>query len=136
MKWPAALLMSLTLPLSLCACQDNTARQENAALAQRVAALEAKIKALEAAQPHVPTVTQADNATARAVAQNCAFELSRTLETFKQSSTDHRYPARNQLDLPDACNDQNVQWKSLSAKAYAFSVTTQDGQALAEGTGP
>ncbi|GAA5502848.1 hypothetical protein Dxin01_02595 [Deinococcus xinjiangensis] len=132
MKWPAACL----LPMMLCACQDTAAREQNAALAQRVAALEAKVQALEAAQPHAPTIAQAANATALAAAQNCAVELSRTLETYKQSSTDHRYPAQNQLDMPDACTAQNVQWQSLKAKAYAFSVNTQDGQELASGSGP
>lgn len=126
----------LSLSVLLCACQDQEARRQNAELSAKVAALEQKVAALEQAQAHAPTVTEADNATTRAAAQNCAIELSRTLETFKQNSLDHRYPSHQALEMPDSCSHQNVHWQNLSGRAYAFTVNTDDGQELARQTGP
>lgn len=141
MKWPAPAV--LLLPLGLCACQDTQARQQNAALTEqvtqlqsRVTGLEARLQKLEAAQPHAPSVAEAGNVTTRAAAQNCAVELARTLESFRQASLEHHYPTRQELELPDACSDQRVAWQTLSATQYAFTVNSASGQVLAQQSGP
>lgn len=129
-------LTFMILPALLCACQDQEARRQNTELLQRVNALEKRVQALEGAQAHAPTVAEADNATARAAAQNCAIELARSLETFKQNSLEHRYPAQSALTMPAPCLGQNVAWQELSPKAYQFTVNTDDGQVLAEQSRP
>lgn len=132
---PRAALL-LALPALLCACQDNQARQQNAQLAQRVAALEAEVKALQAARPNALTVNTVTDVTVQASAQNCAVELARTLEQYKQYSLEHRYPTRTEMEFPDACKNQNVDWQKLSHQAYDFRVLGRDGKPLAEQAGP
>ena len=132
MKWPALLLL---LPL-LCACQDQQARQQNAALTQRVAALEAQVKALQAAQAHAPSVTEAGDVTVRAAAQNCALGLSRALEEYRQNSEESRYPTQAEVTLPQACDDEQVSWQTLEAQSYSFNVLGPDGKVLAQQSGP
>lgn len=132
---PRAALL-LALPALLCACQDNQARQQNAQLAQRVAALEAEVKALQAARPNALTVNTVTDVTVQASAQNCAVELARTLEQYRQDSLEHRYPTRTEMEFPDACKNQNVDWQKLSHQAYDFRVLGRDGKPLAEQAGP
>lgn len=132
---PRAALL-LALPALLCACQDNQARQQNAQLAQRVAALEAEVKALQAARPNALTVNTVTDVTVQAAAQNCAVELARTLEQYRQDSLEHRYPTRTEMEFPDACKNQNVDWQKLSHQAYDFRVLGRDGKPLAEQAGP
>lgn len=136
-------LLSALLPLALClaltACHDQQARQQNADLTRRVAALEAEVKALKAAQANAinaPTVLEVGSATTRAAAQNCAFDLARNLEDYHQSSLQNRYPTRTELTLPDSCTDQYVKWEKLTASAYAFSVQNAAGEEMARQSGP
>ncbi len=137
MKWPAPLLLApLVLPLVLCACQDNQARQQNAELSRRVAALEQQVKALQEAQAHAPTVAEAGDTTIRAAAQNCALGLARTLEEYRQNSEEDRYPATDDLELPQSCDGQKVKWKALKPQSYSFSVLSDSGQELAQQSGP
>ena len=130
---PALLLL---LPALLCACQDQQARQQNAVLERRVAALEAEVKALKAERPHTLSVEAVTDVTVQAAAQNCAVELSRTLEQYKQDSLEHRYPSRSEMEFPDACASQNVKWVELKNQAYDFQVLGKDGKPLAGEKGP
>ncbi|RJF72872.1 hypothetical protein D3875_16295 [Deinococcus cavernae] len=132
---PRAALL-LFLPALLSACQDQQARQQNAELGRRVAALEAEVKALRAERPHTLTVDAVTTVTVRAAAQNCALELARTLEQYRQDSLEHRYPSRTEMEFPDACKNQNVNWQNLSHQAYDFQVLGQDGKPLAKQAGP
>lgn len=130
----AALL--LALPALLCACQDTQARQQNAQLEKRVAALEAEVKALKEAKPNAFTVSAVTNVAVQAAAQSCAVELARTLELYRQDSLQHRYPGRTEMEFPEACKNQNVKWQELKNQAYHFQVLGGDGQLLAEQKGP
>ncbi|WP_343758016.1 hypothetical protein [Deinococcus depolymerans] len=124
-----ALLLLLLAPL-LGGCQDREARAQNADLTRRVEALERQLSAVQATQQSgLPT--DAGRVTARAAAQNCANSLTRTLETYRQNSLDRRYPAPAQLEVPDACVDQRVNWLTRSADAYTFTVTDAAGRELA-----
>ena len=124
------LLLLALLPL-LSACQDTQARAENEALTRRVAALEAQVQAMKATQ------TQADAPVpeAQLSAQNCANDLTRTLETYRENSIDGRYPTPAQLDLPDTCESQRVNWLRLDSGRYTFTVTGDSGQELARQSG-
>lgn len=135
----AALLPVLPLLLVplLAGCQDRQARAEQATLTRRVAALEAEVRELRAQGDDLsPTLPQASAATARAAAGNCATALARALEAYRSGSLDSRYPARTQLDLPDACAGQRVEWVSLDAQRYTFRVLSAQGQELARQSGP
>ncbi|MFC4638964.1 hypothetical protein [Deinococcus hohokamensis] len=132
MTRPALLTLLLAL---LTGCQDQEARAQNEALTRRVAALEAQVRRLEGQQ--VRSATPDPGAvTLRAAAQNCANDLTRTLETFRESSIDRRYPPASQLVLPDACTEQHVNWQELEAQTYTFTVTDENGQELARASGP
>ena len=120
------------LPL-LSACQDQTARQQNAALTRRVEALEAEVGALRG-QSSSPA--DASGVTTRAAAQNCALQLSRQLEEYRRGSLSGEYPPRAGLRLPAACEGWQVRWNKLSAQAYSFAVLGGDGAELATGAGP
>ncbi|MFD1732370.1 hypothetical protein ACFSC4_16830 [Deinococcus malanensis] len=74
--------------------------------------------------------------TLRAAAQNCANDLTRTLETYREGSIDRRYPAAPELVLPDACMEQRVNWVALEAQTYTFTITGDEGQELARATAP
>ncbi|MDO4245735.1 MAG: hypothetical protein Q4C89_06915, partial [Deinococcus sp.] len=74
------------LPLLLTACQDSAARQQNAELSRRVTALEAEVRALKREQATNVPPADASEVTTRAAAQNCATQLSRTLEDYRRSS--------------------------------------------------
>lgn len=124
------------LALTLCACQDTGARRENAALTERVTKLEAQVVALKAQQAHALTVTQATQATTQAAAQNCAVELSRTLETYRQNSLEHRYPTPAEFMPPDACTDLDLSWQRREPRRYALSILGADGEVLARQDGP
>ena len=124
------------LPLLLTACQDSTARQQNADLARRVTALEAEVRTLKREQATAAPPADASEVTARAAAQNCATQLSRTLEDYRRSSLEGRYPRPQDLTLPPACQNQTVKWQQQTAAAYAFTVQGAEGAALAEGKGP
>lgn len=138
MKLPAPTLL---LPLLLCvalltACQDQQARTQNQELQKRVAALEAEVQALKAAQASAPQPEDSAAFEAKAAAQNCANDLARTLETFRELSIDHRYPTPAQLETPDSCAGQRVNWLKLEAQAYTFAVSDTAGQELARQSGP
>ncbi|MFC3833817.1 MULTISPECIES: hypothetical protein [Deinococcus] len=124
------LLLLALLPL-LSACQDTQARAENEALTRRVAALETQVQALKAAQVEVA----APDLEAQLSAQNCANDLTRALETYRENSIDGRYPAPAQLDLPETCGSQRVNWLRLDAAHYTFTVTGDRGQELARQSG-
>ncbi|WP_309570666.1 hypothetical protein [Deinococcus sp.] len=128
---PRSLLLLTLLPL-LSGCQDTQARAQNGALTHRVAALEAQVRALKAAQ-----VQDAPPAgfEARVSAQNCANDLARALEIYRENSIDQRYPTAAQLALPDTCTGQRVNWAALSARAFTFTVTDGGGQELARQSG-
>lgn len=118
-------------------CQDQQARAQNEALGRRVAALEAQVRTLQNREQ--PTPAAAPNAravTLRAAAQNCANDLTRTLETYREGSIDRRYPAPAELVLPDACMGQRVNWTALDAQSYTFTITGNDGQELARASSP
>ncbi len=124
-----ACVLLLLVPL-LGGCQDREARAQNAELTRRVEALERQLSAAQAARPAgVPA--DAARVTTNAAAQNCANNLTRELETFRQNSLDRAYPTAAQLDLPDACVDHRVNWIARSAGAYTFSVTDPTGRELA-----
>ncbi|UQN05101.1 hypothetical protein [Deinococcus sp. QL22] len=124
------------LSVGLVGCQDRQARSENARLAARLSALEQQVKALRQAQAKAPAASTPEGFMARAAAQNCANDLARTLETFRRDSIDGIYPTPARLMLPDSCIDQRVQWIRLTAQAYAFALTDEDGGVLARGSGP
>ena len=124
------------LSLALVGCQDRQARSENARLEARISALEQQVKALRQAQAEAPAASAPDGFMARAAAQNCANDLSRTLETYRRDSIDDIYPIPARLMLPDSCIDQRVQWIRLTAQAYAFALTDEGGGVLARGSGP
>ncbi|MFC4427704.1 hypothetical protein [Deinococcus navajonensis] len=128
-------LLTLLLALLLAGCQDQEARARNEALTRRVTALEAQVRSLQGRQAQAST-PDAHEVTLRAAAQNCANDLTRTLETFRESSIDRRYPPASQLVLPDACTEQRVNWLALEAQAYTFTVTDENGQELARASGP
>lgn len=132
----AALLPLLLVPL-LAGCQDRQARAEQAALARRVTALEAEVRDLRGQGASLwPTLPQASEATVRAAAGNCATALARALETYRSGSLTSLYPTRAQLDTPDPCVGQRVEWVSLEAQRYAFRVLSAQGQELARQSGP
>mgnify|MGYP007053956159 FL=1 len=121
----------LLLPLVLSACQDREARAQNAELSRRVAALERGVTALKLkveAGP-VPDV-DAQSVTMQAAAQNCANDLTRALELYRQDSIERRYPTRAELTLPDACAEQRVRWEKLEPQAYTFTLLGAAGQEL------
>lgn len=121
------LLPVLLLPV-LTACQDTQARAQNAELTRRVAALEAQLQGLRAAQARRDPATIPE---AQLSAQNCANDLTRALETYRENSIDRRYPAPAQLEVPDTCAAQRINWLSLSARAYTFTISGPQGQPLA-----
>lgn len=125
----------LCLPL-LTACRDEQARQQNTELTRRVAALEAQVRALKAAQGRDSVNVNPAAFEAKAAAQNCANALTLALETFRQDSLDRRYPPGQRLALPDACAGQQVNWLKLQAQAYTFTITDDTGQELARQSGP
>lgn len=127
--------MLLLLPL-LAGCQDVQARQENAELTRRVAALETQVRTLKAAQTDTALPDDAAAFEAKAAAQNCANALTRALETFRQDSIDRRYPTQAQLEVPDACQGQRVGWLTLRPQEYTFVVSSETGAELARQTGP
>lgn len=124
------------LSLGLVGCQDRQARSENVRLEARIVALEQQMKTLKQAQAEAPAASAPDDFMARAAAQNCANDLSRTLETYRRDSIDDSYPTPARLTLPDSCIDQRVQWLRLTAQTYAFALTDEDGGVLARGSGP
>nr|WP_255639514.1 hypothetical protein [Deinococcus betulae] len=130
-KWPA---LFVVLPALLCACQDQEARAQNAALQARVEALETQVRALQDTEV---TALPADvgKVTAQAAAQNCANSLTRELETFRQNGLDRRYPTAAQLALPPACTDQRVNWVARGAQEYTFTITDSGGLELARQSG-
>ncbi|GGR62019.1 hypothetical protein GCM10008959_25090 [Deinococcus seoulensis] len=130
MKRPALIL--LLLPL-LSGCQDREARAQNADLTRRVEALERQLNAVQTVQQKDP-LTDAGRVTTQAAAQNCANSLTRELETFRQNSIDRAYPTPAQLDLPDACVDQRVNWLRQDTAQYTFTVTDRQGRELARQT--
>ena len=130
----AALL--LALPALLCACQDTQARQQNAQLEKRIAALEAEVKALKSEKPNGFTVNAVTDVAVQAAAQNCAVELARTMELYRQDSLEHRYPTRTEMETPEACKNQNVKWQELKNQSFHFQVLGQNGKTLAEQRGP
>lgn len=133
----AALLLPLALVPLLAGCQDRQARADQAELARRVTALEAEVRTLRGQGAVLsPTLPEASEATARAAAGNCATALARTLETYRSSSLDTRYPTRTQLEEPDACAGLRVEWTALEAQNYAFRVQSAQGQELARQSGP
>ncbi|GHF59683.1 type II secretory pathway pseudopilin PulG [Deinococcus metalli] len=127
-----ALLPLLLMP-ALGACQDTQARVQNEALTRRVAALEAQVQVLKAAQARASTP---DGLEAQLSAQNCANDLTRALETYRENSIDGRYPTPAELDLPDTCTGQRVNWQALTAHAYTFSISGDGGRELARQSGP
>ncbi|ANE44977.1 hypothetical protein SU48_11870 [Deinococcus puniceus] len=126
----------LVLSLGLAGCQDRQARSDNARLTARISALEQQVNRLQQAQAETPAPTAPDGFMARAAAQNCANDLSRTLETYRRDSIDDSYPTPARLMLPDSCIDQRVQWLTLTAQAYAFALTDENGGVLVRGSGP
>ncbi|MDB5045170.1 MAG: hypothetical protein JWQ08_1220 [Deinococcus sp.] len=124
------------LSLGLVGCQDGQARSENVRLAARISALEQQVGRLQQAQAKAPAVAAPAEFMARAAAQNCANDLSRTLETFRQDSIDGVYPAPSRLMLPDSCGGQTIQWVRLTGKAYAFTLVDEGGAELARASGP
>lgn len=124
------------LSFGLVGCQDRQARSENAQLQARIVALEQQVGKLRQAQAEAPAPAAPDGFMARAAAQNCANDLSRTLETYRRDSIDGVYPTPARLMLPDSCIDQRVQWLRLTAQAYAFALTDESGGVLARGSGP
>jgi hypothetical protein len=133
----AALSFAVLLAPLLAGCQDRQARADQAALAQRVTALEAQVRGLkDQGATLAPTLPEASEATARAAAGNCATALARALETYRSSSLDTRYPTRTELAVPDACAGQRVEWTALEAQRYAFRVLSAKGQELARQNGP
>lgn len=135
----AARLALLLAPL-LAGCQDRQARAETGVLAGRVAALEAEVRELRAAQaagPSVaPSLPQARAATTRAAALNCAAALARSLETYRSGSLETRYPPQARAEVPDACAGQRVEWVRLEAQRYTFRVLSAGGRELARQSGP
>lgn len=128
--------MLLLAPL-LSSCQDQQARAQNEALARRVAALEVQVRKLQNREQILPTASpNARAVTLRAAAQNCANDLTRTLETYREGSIDRRYPAAAELVLPDACMEQQVNWAALDAQSYTFTITGNGGQELARASSP
>ncbi len=132
-------LLPLVLLLLLSACRppqpDPQAAQQIAALSARIGTLETEVAKLKAGQRD-SGVTNADDVTVRAAAQNCAIALARALELFRQGSLESRYPTASQVELPDACEGQRVGWQKLEAQGYTFAVTNGDGQVLAQQSGP
>lgn len=126
----------LVLLLGLAGCQDRQARSDNARLAARISALEQQVNRLKQAQAEAPAASAPDNFMARATAQNCANDLSRTLETFRRDSIDGVYPTPARLMVPDSCVGQKIEWVRLTAKAYAFALVDEGGAELARGSGP
>ncbi|THF69284.1 hypothetical protein E7T06_12865 [Deinococcus sp. Arct2-2] len=126
----------MLLSLGLVGCQDRQARSDNARLEARVSALEQQVKTLKQAQAEAPAASVPDNFMARAAAQNCANDLSRTLETYRQDSIDGVYPTPARLMVPDSCVGQKIEWVRLTAKAYAFALVDESGAELAQGSGP
>ena len=121
------LLLLLLIPV-LSACQDSQVRAQNAELTRRVAALEAQVQGLRVAQAGTNSAATSE---ARLSAQNCANDLARSLETYRENSIDRRYPAPAQLEVPDTCGAQRINWISLSAGSYTFTISGVDGQQLA-----
>lgn len=133
----AALCFAVLLAPLLAGCQDRQARADQAALAQRVTALEVQVRGLKGQGATLaPTLPEASEVTARAAAGNCATALARALETYRSSSLDTRYPTRTELAAPDACAGQQVEWTALEAQRYAFRVLSAKGQELARQNGP
>ncbi|MFB9993514.1 hypothetical protein ACFFLM_16225 [Deinococcus oregonensis] len=126
----------LLLALGLTGCQDEQARSENARLATRISALEQQVGRLQQAQAEAPATSAPESFMARAAAQNCANDLSRTLETFRQDSIDNVYPPPARLTLPDSCVGQKIQWARLTGKTYAFALVDEGGTQLAQASGP
>ncbi len=123
-----ACVLLLLVPL-LGGCQDREARAQNAELTRRVEALERQLSAAQADRPAGITA-DADRVVSEAAAQNCANNLTRELETFRQNSSDRIYPRPAQLALPDACIDHRVNWITRTDQAYTFSVTDTAGREL------
>ncbi|WP_229780783.1 hypothetical protein [Deinococcus malanensis] len=133
----SVVLLALVLTPVLSGCQDQEARAQNEALTRRVAALEAQVRILRDREQAPPASAQdARTVTLRAAAQNCANDLTRTLETYREGSIDRRYPAAPELVLPDACMEQRVNWVALEAQTYTFTITGDEGQELARATAP
>lgn len=128
MKRRVSLTLLALLP-ALNACEDSGARAQNAALARRVGALERELGALRAAQD--PPEQAAQARTTQAAAQNCANDLTRTLELFRVDSVERRYPTAAELALPASCEAARVRWVRREARAYAFAVLGAAGQTLA-----
>lgn len=139
MCWTARRRGAAALPLLalLCACQDQQARTRNAELERRVTALEARVQRLEGRGAEAgPSPAGAAAVTARASAQNCAAELSRALETFRRVSLEGRYPTERELNLPPACEGEELRWEKRTAQAYAFTVRGEGEEVLARQSGP
>lgn len=114
------------------ACQDREARAQNAELSRRVAALEREFTALTLQLKAGPVPdADAQSVTIQAAAQNCANDLTRALELYRQDSLERCYPTRAELTLPDACAEQRVRWVQLEPQAYTFTLLGAAGQELA-----
>jgi len=124
------------LSLVLMGCQDKQARSDNARLAARVAMLEQEVNQLRQTRSEATAVGAPAEFMERAAAQNCANDLSRSLETFRQDSIDGVYPTPARLNLPESCVGQKIQWVRLTDKAYAFALVDESGAELAQGSGP
>ena len=118
---------------ALGACQDTQARAQNEVLTRRVAALEAQVQALKAAQARADMQGSLE---AQLSAQNCANDLTRALETYRENSIDGRYPTPAELNFPDTCASQRVNWRTLTSHAYTFTISGDGGQELARQSGP
>ena len=126
----------LLLPLVLSACQDREARAQNAELSRRVAALERGVTALKLKVEAGPVPdADAQSVTMQAAAQNCANDLTRALELYRQDSIERRYPTRAELTLPDACAEQRVRWEKLEPQAYTFTLLGRARKSRGKGAG-
>jgi hypothetical protein len=126
----------ILLSLGLVGCQDRQARSDNARLEARISALEQQVNTLKQAQAEAPAPSAPNGFMARAAAQNCANDLSRALETYRQDSIDGVYPTPARLTVPESCVGQKIEWVRLTGKAYAFALVDEGGAELARASGP
>ncbi|ADV66889.1 hypothetical protein [Deinococcus maricopensis] len=72
----------------------------------------------------------ASRVTARALGENCAFEVVRDFEEVREGTG--RYPGVAEVSLPEACREVRVQWVMLEPRAYRFVVEDTQGRVLAK----